>query len=1346
MSALELKLRITADGKVVVVETERVKKGLREVGEEADKAGRRAKEAFDGRGFTGFLQGLDGMGAALRGIAGIGATLYVAGKIRDIGAAAIDAQVQLDKMANSLRFAMGGDAAKGAREMEYVRETAQKMGLALVDSASAYAKLAASARGTRLEGQQTREIFEAIAGAGTVMGLSVQEQSGALLAVSQMMSKGTVHAEELRGQLGERMPGAFNIAARAMGVTTAELSKMLEQGQVISEEFLPRFAAQLKKELGGEVAQAAKSTQAELNRFGSSWDNLKQQVAQSGVAEFVTGQLAILRDGFDDMSRSIERARKEGDGFWGQMGAAAGAVARFASPTNAFGYQSQAPFAAEAEQLQSLAMQRQNILALGDHPSIDNPRLREIDRQIKALQDKIQKAALKAEVDKKYEGQWIGDSRDPQMASDGRREKAEADEKRLGDALLKLKAEYGDKAARWEREHAELVAALKGASDAQILEAERLLREKIYGPEAKQKAEAYYREGIALAEGEQRFLDSARQAQSEGLKASLEADLISQRQYFERLAEWERYYLDEKKRSVQEQLAIATAAAAKDPAKAADVARYKAELEQLAAEEVRIAERRNVSIAKLEEKQQEELLAIRRETHQQELSAADAFVADFQKKYSGPLRQALIDGNQEIAAALMELYRTGLGRSQFADAKRQFDTIFAAFKGKLEDVKQQGEAMGGLMGALQAGEAAYEIRQQFLPALETTIAKMRELARDNPALTNLVEEATREVNRASQESIAVWSNAVGGFVDLWREGMGRAMDGGMPAIKAWVKSVQQTLKVGIGQFLAELFARRYVLNVVASLAGAVGLGGLQAAAQQAAGGGVNLFGMPTGNLGSEALGWAGSGIASVGTSLFGAGSAMTGVGLGINSAASMGMGNAFMAGAANLASGATSMSLAIGQMLPMIGTVVAVGALLAQLFKDKENPNFRIRYGQEGGAATPFGQLGFEGNYDAQGMPQVLQFVNGFDARLARLLTPEQRAGAAGRLATYDAAGRRADGQPAQFAFPEGDATAMEQIAIEILKGRFGTIFEEIDPRAAAGIRGFSGDSAALQKYIESLIAMQEVVVQAGGRLDWFTGLMADFAGQSEQVQAAAGQVLGYLATDIQEIFEEAANAPRTAYESWSQLSDSIRGWTDLSAEGMVELGNLTQQRYQAELTLVRQITDAIEQTDRMFDDTIRSITLQTLDTPERYDFIKAETDALMAQIGVTSDPEMLMQMSQQLNANLAELFGMLDPAEQRARLGEYTTYLDAARAQVQDRLAVARQQIETERNTALAESVASALERHLKDFAEKQRAAAETNQTAADTNLDAANINLQAANTPQRIELVGAGAPETGA
>jgi tape measure domain-containing protein len=110
------------------------------------------------------------------------------------------------------------------------------------------------------------------------MGLSGEQTEGAFLALGQMMSKGTVSAEELRGQLGERIPGAFQIAAKAMGVTTAQLGKMMQQGEVVASEFLPKFGNELEKRFGKQAAGASESLQANLNKLDASWQRLKVSI------------------------------------------------------------------------------------------------------------------------------------------------------------------------------------------------------------------------------------------------------------------------------------------------------------------------------------------------------------------------------------------------------------------------------------------------------------------------------------------------------------------------------------------------------------------------------------------------------------------------------------------------------------------------------------------------------------------------------------------------------------------------------------------------------------------------------------------------------------------------------------------------------------------------------------------------------------------------------------------------------------------------------------------------------------------------------------------------------------
>ena len=199
-----------------------------------------------------------------------------------LGRSLVNASVSLERINNTMRAATGS-AAGAAAEMSFVRSEAQRLGLDLESSATQFAQLAAAAKGTSLAGAQTREIFTAVSEASTVLGLSSEQTRGALRALEQMISKGNVQAEELRGQLGERLPGAFQIAARAMGVTTEKLNDMLETGDVAADQLLPALAKELRATFGPEVERAAKSTQATLNRLNTSLFQFSARVGDALV-------------------------------------------------------------------------------------------------------------------------------------------------------------------------------------------------------------------------------------------------------------------------------------------------------------------------------------------------------------------------------------------------------------------------------------------------------------------------------------------------------------------------------------------------------------------------------------------------------------------------------------------------------------------------------------------------------------------------------------------------------------------------------------------------------------------------------------------------------------------------------------------------------------------------------------------------------------------------------------------------------------------------------------------------------------------------------------------------------
>lgn len=223
------------------------------------------------------------------GLAGIG--LSIAGAVEAVRGIT-QATIQFQKFNSTLLVGTG--SIKGAAEaLSFVRAESQRLGLDLATAAEQFGKLTAASKGSALEGKATRDIFSAMSEAAAVLGLSADETRGALNAFQQMISKGKVQAEELRGQLGERLPGAFQLAARAMGVTTAELDKLLVAGKVTAEDLLPRLAVELNKTFGSQAEESAKGLAGQINRMNTAIFDLKVAIGESGLINFLSSGIEL---------------------------------------------------------------------------------------------------------------------------------------------------------------------------------------------------------------------------------------------------------------------------------------------------------------------------------------------------------------------------------------------------------------------------------------------------------------------------------------------------------------------------------------------------------------------------------------------------------------------------------------------------------------------------------------------------------------------------------------------------------------------------------------------------------------------------------------------------------------------------------------------------------------------------------------------------------------------------------------------------------------------------------------------------------------------------------------------
>ncbi|EKB0462002.1 TPA: tape measure protein [Escherichia coli] len=215
--------------------------------------------------------------------------------------AIMNAGLKRDSAQRVAKFVLGDKASEAE---VFIRNLADKTGLNISEGLSSYAKFAAGAQGSMSQ-DETQQLFGNATAMSRLMGLSNDELNGILKAFEQMASKGKIQAEELRGQLGDRMAGAFKLFAEALGMTATELDKAMKDGKILSSDTLPKVAKQmgLMIDKAGGWAEVAKSTQTALGKLANNWDDTLVRVF-SGSQDELNGFLSSLSNLLSEMGMS----------------------------------------------------------------------------------------------------------------------------------------------------------------------------------------------------------------------------------------------------------------------------------------------------------------------------------------------------------------------------------------------------------------------------------------------------------------------------------------------------------------------------------------------------------------------------------------------------------------------------------------------------------------------------------------------------------------------------------------------------------------------------------------------------------------------------------------------------------------------------------------------------------------------------------------------------------------------------------------------------------------------------------------------------------------------------------
>jgi tape measure domain-containing protein len=221
---------------------------------------------------------------------------------------------EIDKQRIALRNVVGTQA-EYERSLQFIDATSRRLAIPQDQLNKQFTQLSASVIGAGGNVDAAKLAFEGIAAGIRGTGGNLSDMQSALLATSQVFSKGKVSAEELRQQIGERLPGAFTIFAQSIGKTPQELDKMLESGEVGLNDFM-KFVQELTRRYGSSANEIAASSQSAGDRMATTFARIREAVGrelqpvgaqfqEAFATAFAENEQAIV-----DFAKSIATAAK----------------------------------------------------------------------------------------------------------------------------------------------------------------------------------------------------------------------------------------------------------------------------------------------------------------------------------------------------------------------------------------------------------------------------------------------------------------------------------------------------------------------------------------------------------------------------------------------------------------------------------------------------------------------------------------------------------------------------------------------------------------------------------------------------------------------------------------------------------------------------------------------------------------------------------------------------------------------------------------------------------------------------------------------------------------------------
>lgn len=232
--------------------------------------------------------------------------------------ASVTRQGQFFEGINATSLLISDSAEEAGQRVKFVREEAYRLGLNLKEASQGFTQLAISAEG-QISKSETNELFSAFSEYSTALQVDPVRYQRGITAIQQILGKGQVMAEELKGQLSEAIPGSLQVFLKATqeafndsSIDVAKFLKLMEDGELKASKIIPlvgKYYAEAARR-GGALDKALESNRVAYQRLNQTFAEFQNRIFQGGFGEQLTrvfNNLATILSSNGNVATTIGR-------------------------------------------------------------------------------------------------------------------------------------------------------------------------------------------------------------------------------------------------------------------------------------------------------------------------------------------------------------------------------------------------------------------------------------------------------------------------------------------------------------------------------------------------------------------------------------------------------------------------------------------------------------------------------------------------------------------------------------------------------------------------------------------------------------------------------------------------------------------------------------------------------------------------------------------------------------------------------------------------------------------------------------------------------------------------------